>query len=458
MPTWKNCLLALVSRILENGFTVRIKRRKRPMTVAKTRFSWQYTLSVTLLVLGLSMNNSPACAQTLGIAAVVNDDVISLYDLEARVKLLIVTSNLKDSPELRRRLSGQVLNSLINEKLKMQEAKRLGIRISKGELEEAYANMEARNNLPKGGLTDFLKANNIDRLVLMDQIEAAQAWGGAVNRTFRAQVTVSEEEIDEVIEEIKASKGKPEYLTGEIFLPVNNPNMAGQVLNNANALIEQLGKGASFSALARNYSQSASAAVGGDLGWVRQGQLAKEINKVLIPLMKGSVAPPVRTVAGYHIIHKRDERAGEGLPPSEEKLDLRQVFLPLAANANSSDISGLTEKAKSMAASASNCSDMEKLEAESGSPLSGSLGVVDTSALPPLVQGAVRNLPVGTASNPIPSQGGIIFLMVCKRTGTSALDILRPNIKQRLLNERLDVSARGYLRDLRHAAFLDVRV
>jgi peptidyl-prolyl cis-trans isomerase SurA len=84
--------------------------------------------------------------------------------------------------------------------------------------------------------------------------------------------------------------------------------------------------------------------------------------------------------------------------------------------------------------------------------------VVDTLSLPAGVQASVKNLPVGTASEPIPAEGGIIFLMVCKRTGTSAMDILRPRIKRNLLNERLDISAKGYLRDLRHAAFLDIRI
>lgn len=428
------------------------------MPKAPNNFPRKLFFPFILMAFGFILAPLTASAQTLGIAAVVNDDVISLYDLEARMKLLIVTSNQKDTPELRRRLTRQVLNRLIDEKLKMQEAKRLEVRVSRNELETAYSDMERRNKLPKGGLTKYLKQNGIDRLVLVDQIEATIAWGNAVNRTFRSQITVSEEEIDEVISEIKASKGKPEYLTSEVFLSVNNPNRAAEVLNNANRLIEQLKRGANFGALARNYSQSASAAVGGDLGWVRHGQLAKEINQVLASLEKGSVSQPIRTVAGYHIILKRDSRTGKGLPPSQEKIDLRQVFLPLPASATLENKDALMEKARNMAATAGGCADMEKLEAESGSPMSGSLGIVDTSTLPVEVQKSVKNLAVGTASEPLPAGNGIIFLMVCNRTGTSAMEILRPKIRQRLTNERLDISARGYLRDLRNAAFLDVRI
>lgn len=434
--------------------------KKRPLhlfdgTLRVNHASWLFPF---VLVFCLVIKPVPAPAQTLGIAAVVNDDVISLYDLDSRIRLLIVTSKQKDTPEVRRRLARQVLNRLIDEKLKLQEAQRLNIKVSKKELDQAFENMERRNKLPKGGLSAFLRQKQIDHVVLIDQIEASLAWGAAVNRTFRSQISISEEEIDEVINEIRESKGHPEYLVSEIFLAVSNPTLANQTLMNANRLIEQINQGANFFALARNYSQSATAAIGGSLEWVRQGQLAKELNEVLAPLKKGTVSTPIRTIAGYHILLKRNERIGQGLPQSEEKLDLRQIFLPLSPNASNDEKNQLEEKARSMGARAASCSDMETLEAESGSPLSGALGVVNSTSLPAPVQGALKGLPVGTASKPLPSDGGVIFLMICKRTGTSAMDIIRPKTRQRLMSERLDISSRGLLRDLRNAAFLDIRI
>jgi len=420
--------------------------------------AWRSMAISSLVALILALNVSPAPAQTLGIAAVVNDDVISLYDLQARMMMLIVTSNQKDTPELRRRLSQQVLNNLIDEKLKMQEAKRLGVKVAPRDIERAYDDMEASNNLAKGELTQFLDKNGVDKLVLFDQIEATIAWADTINMLFRSQTTIGEEEIDEIINEIKASKGKPEYLAAEIFLPVNDPRQDGEVLNNAARLIDLLKGGTDFSALARNYSQSASAAIGGDLGWVRQGQLPQEIDRVLISLKKNTTSQPLRGVSGYYIILKRGERTGQGLPPSQEKIDLRQVYLPLGAASSDRDKASLMEKAITMGTTAKSCADMEKLEGESGSPLSGSLGTVDSASLPPAIQKVVKGLPLATASKPIPADGGIIFLMVCQRTGTSAMDIIRPQIKSRLMTERLDNAARGHLRDLRHTAFLDVRI
>jgi peptidyl-prolyl cis-trans isomerase SurA len=412
-----------------------------------------FVLFIFTMMLSVFLYPSSASSQSLGIAAIVNDKVISLYDLEARLNLLVATSNQKDTAQLRKRLSRQTLNGLIDEKLKLEEAKRLGIKVAQGKLEQAFSALEKQNKMPQGGLTEFLSSKGVDRLVLLDQIKASMAWRDTINKKFRFRISISEEEIDDVINDIRGSKGKPEYLTSEIFLPVSNPNNANETLNNANRLIEQIAGGANFNALARNYSQSASAAVGGDLGWVRQGQLLKNLDTEISQLKKGSISKAIRTIGGYHIILKRNQRTGLGLPESQEKIDLRQVFLPLLT----ADMTRLMAQAKSMAARATDCTAMKKLESESGSSLSGPLGEVDTSSLPTSVQASVRNLPVGTPTDPTTAEGGVMFLMVCKRIGKSAVDILRPKIKQNLLNKRLDISAKGYLRDLRHAAFLDVR-
>ncbi len=414
----------------------------------------KYFFYALAIALSLFLYPVHASSQGLSIAAIVNDDVISVYDLEERVKLLIITSNQKDSVQLRKRLSRQILNRLIDEKLKLQDAKKHGIQVEKSKLEQEFANIEKQNKMPSGELTKFLESKGISRLALLDQIEASIAWIETVNKKFRYRITISEEEIDEVIDNIRESKGKPEYLTSEIFLPFSNPNQAGEALSNANRIIEQIANNGDFRTLARNYSQSASAAVGGDLGWVRQGQLAKDLDSALTQLKKGRVSKPIRSFGGYYVILKRDERTGRGLPPSKEKVELRQVFLPI----QTTDINSLMMRAKSMAARATDCSAMEKLEAETKSPLSGGLGVIETSSLPANIQNSIKNLPLGKPSEPTTAEGGVMFLMVCERTGSSVLENIRPKIKQDLLNQRLDITARGYLRDLRLAAFLDVRI
>src|SRR5437660_9143780 len=90
-----------------------------------------------LLVLTLLAVATPGLAQEMRIAAVVNDDVISIADLSARMRLIISSSNIEDSPQTQQRIGRQVLRNLIDEKLEMQEAKRLNIIVSSNEIAEA---------------------------------------------------------------------------------------------------------------------------------------------------------------------------------------------------------------------------------------------------------------------------------------------------------------------------------
>jgi len=396
--------------------------------------------------------------QTLGIVAIVNDGVISMYDLATRISLIIASTNQRDTPEARQRLANQVLHRLIDEKLKMQEANRLGISISQAALERSFEDLESRNGMAKGGLTAFLAGKGIERTALLEQIEAEIAWSRTVNTILRGQIIIGDEEVDEILAEIEAGKGKPEYLVAEIFIPVDRPDAAPEALATADKIHQQILAGADFRAIARNFSQSASAAVGGDLGWIRQGQLGTSIDATLAALKDGEVSAPVQTLAGYYILLKQESRIGEGLVSDDEKVSLQQIFVPLPANPSEGDIEAQTELAQTMANSISGCEDMEKLGKEYGSPLSGSLGTVKTVSLPAPIRSAVQSLKIGKASRPIRTGDGLTILMVCERSGTSAIESVRANIENRLLNERLDIAARRYLRDLRHAAFVDVRL
>jgi len=399
-----------------------------------------------------------AMAETLGIAAIVNDEVISLYDLNSRITLLITSAKQQDSTALRKRLARQVLNRLIDEKLKMQEAKKLGINVAKKDMEKAFRGMERRNKFPIGGLDSFLSSVGLHKMVLLEQIEAEIAWTRVVNRSFRPRIVIGDDEIDEIVAEIVASKGKPEYLMSEIFISVDKPEAIAEAEALANRLLEQLRGGASFSALAQNYSQSASSAVGGDMGWVHQGQLSRELNIALTKLDDNAVSPPIRTIAGLYILMKRNTRIGKGLVSGDEKVKLHQVFLPLSASATEPEIASQMELASTMAESANNCTDMDKLGKESGSQFSGDLGEVKTSSLPEATRQIVDKLKVSEASAPQRTDNGVIILMVCERTGSSALQSVREEIENRLMNERLEVSARSFIRDLRRTAFVDIRI
>ncbi|MFQ5765334.1 MAG: peptidylprolyl isomerase [Rhodospirillales bacterium] len=421
-------------------------------------------LCVLPLVLAL-WAGGVAAQDALRIAAVVNDKVISVYDLNMRLAMVVAFAGLPDSAETRRRLAPQVLRTLIDDELKRQEAARLKVSVTEGEVRNTIRNMEKSNGLQSGGLDTFLKRRGIDKTALTKQIEADIAWAKMIGGRYGRIVQVGDEEIDEVLAEVEKNKGKPEHLVSEILLPVDRPENEGEILALANRLIEQVRAGASFASLARNFSKGPTAERGGDLGWNRLGQLGSELDEATVRMLPGQLSPPIRTVDGYSILFLRDRRMSTGLAGSETPLavvNLQQLFLPLEKGASPAEVAAGMEAAMKISEKAKSCEDLDAVAKKIGSPMSGNLGDVKISSLAPQQRTLVRSLPPLKASQPLRTGDGIVVLMVCRRdqpesAGDSRVG-QREKIADRLMNERLSMAARQHLRDLRRTSFVDIRL
>ncbi len=424
------------------------------------RLLWfAFLLSLTL------MTGGARAQDTLGIAAVVNDKVISAYDLGMRLNLVVVFSGLPNTTETRQRLVPQVLRTLIDDELKRQEAKRRGITISAGEINATLRNLEKINKLGRGELESFLTKRNIKKSALTNQIKADIVWRKLVNGRFFDVAKVRDEDIDAVIAEIKRNEGKLEYLVSEIFLPVDKAADEPDVLAQANRLIEQIKSGANFSALALNFSKSPSAGNGGDLGWNRIGQLGAELDNVLVGMQPGQLSKPIQTNDGFTILFLKTQRTTGKAGSSEAGsavVNLQQLFIPIPKGASPSVVADAMDGAKIARDQAKSCGDLDKISKKVGSPLSGNLGDLKTSALAPLQRTLIRGLPPLKASQPMRTAEGVMVLMVCRRDEPKVPDVSpaaeRERIASRMINDRLAILARQYLRDLHRAAFVEIRL
>ena len=396
--------------------------------------------------------------ESISIAAVVNDDVISRRDLQVRERMVISSSRLQDSPETRARLGPQVLRGLIDERLKLQEAQRLGIKVPATDVEEQIKAIAAENKMPLENFEAALAQNGIAIDALRTQIRAELSWVRVIQRRLRPQVTISDDQIDEAMAEIKANANQPEYLMAEIFLAVDSPTQEAEVKQNAERLVEQIHEGAGFSAVARQFSQSSTAAGGGDLGWVHQGQLDRALDAVLPTLKKGDVSAPIRSLGGFHILYLRDQRQSGASSAPAGKVTMKQAFMTLPAKPTPAEIEKAGAQAQHIIDQAKTCDDMVRLAREATPNAHTDIDDVDYAQLPPELKQIATDQPLNTPSKPLRLATGIGVYMVCKRDLSSGGLPSREEVGTRLLRERLEVMARGYLRDLRRAAFIDLRV
>ena len=441
-----------------------------PMTILR----W---LSVSLIGLaGLSSNampapthRGPAQAPTpqppgsqnaeIRIAAVVNDEVISVADLQSRLRMVMLSSNFPDSQETRQRIASQVLRTIVDEKLEMQEAKRQNVAATEDEIKKAISQIAKQNNLQPDQLDAVLKAHGIDRASLVDQLTASIVWAKLVRRLVSQTNVVSEEEIDDASKRIKESANEPQSRVAEIFLAVDNPQQDDEMRRWAERLIEQMKRGARFSAVAQQFSQSPTAAVGGDLGWLRAEQLSPELAKTVAQMRPGELSSPIRSGAGYYLLLVLDRRTGRSDPGADEAvLHLVQVVFPLPPQASEAMRRTALSEAASAKATAKDCAEMLKIGKEKGSPQLSSEGRLRTSQIAPAVRNIVAALEVGQASQPIVQKNGVGVIMVCDKAAPNTTLPTRDEIADQLARQRAENLARRYLRDLRRTAFVDVRV
>ena len=409
--------------------------------------------------LALASLAMPAQAQqgAQRIVAVVNDESITAYDVEQRIKLTLGPGEQRPNPELMRRLATQVLRNMIDERLQMQEAKRLGISVLPEEISDAVGRIERQNNLAPGTLPDTFKAEGLNFNSFEDQAKAAISWPKVVRRRAARLIVVADDEIDEALDRIKENADKPTNLVSQIFLPVDSPQDETEVRANIQRLYEQLTSGTPFPTLAQQYSQDSAAGSGGDLGWVQGGQLAQEVEEALAVMPVGAVSQPIRSAEGYHLVALRQRRAPRITSTDDITVSLTQIFLPVAASARADEVASQRELAQTIAETVNGCADMDAVAKEMASRDSGAMGSFRMGDLAADMRKTVGSLKIGQPSPPFPVEGGLRVVMVCEREEPASNLPNRQEVQRMLSEQKMELQSRRFLRDLRQSAFIDVR-
>ncbi|MBT4489651.1 MAG: hypothetical protein HOK30_21795 [Rhodospirillaceae bacterium] len=401
---------------------------------------------------------APARAQDVQrIAAIVNDEVISRYDVEQRVGLVISTSRLNDTAKTRRRLRRQILRGLIDENLQLQAAKRHSINIVDADMKRAYRFIEQQNKLPPGGLEKYLVTQRISKTALEAQLRAEISWTKLVRRRLGRNVQIGDEEVEEVLARLQANAGRSEQKISEIFLPVDTPEQDEDVRRASVDLVKQLRDGAAFAAMARQFSRGATAAQGGAVGWVQPGQLAATLDLAIAKLQKDGLSDPIKAAGGYYIIQLHERRQIAAAAKDSMKLHLKQIVLPVAKPAAEADFKAKEELAQAAGQSAKSCGEVEAAAKELPDASANDLGTIALPDLPQNIAGAVKELKIGQFSAPIRNKTAVMILMVCKRETIQGKGPNRQSVSDNLARRRLAMLAQRYLRDLRRSAVVELR-
>lgn len=407
--------------------------------------NWKHGLAAAALAAALS---TPAAAQMAeGVAAIVNDQVISTYDVRQRANLLLASSSIQPTSENLQRAGSQALRDLIDERLQLQEAANFEISATDEQINATLNDIARGNNSTGPDLIRQLGSAGINVSTLRDQIRADISWRRLINGRYGSRVRISDVEVRETLERIADGATRAQFLISEIFLPAQNEQEFAEMEAGAARLLQEMQRGAPFPLVARQFSAAPTAASGGDLGWVGAGELRPEVQATVNSLQPGQVSNPVRTPEGVYLVALRERREGRPAQAPTVRVGLLQVTAPSAQRSE-------LERVRARISSCERIGD--SLGGVSGAEVTN-LGETAETELSDAVRTQITGLRAGQTSAVTVAGESAAMFVVCAREETATGLPSRQEIENRLFEQELALLAQRYLRDLRREATIITR-
>ena len=388
-----------------------------------------------------------ANAQTAhGIAAVVNDDVITTYDLRQRSLFMMATQGIEPTDEAKKQIFTQAMRNLVDEKLQIQEAKKFDQTISNDEVTHGVQNILSRNGINIDEFAQRLASAGISISTLQDQVRSEIAWERIIGGLYGSRIRISDAQIDETLNRLSANAEKPSYRLAEIYIEAT-PDIGGMdgAMQGAAAMIEQLGQGVPMPVLARQFSSAPSSAKGGDIGWIREGELREEINAVIVQMEKGQVSNPIQVPGGVYIVALADKQVST----TETFYTLSQINYQIE---DETELPAAKAALKTASEAAKSCDTLDNDVKEIEGVGSNAMGEIKAGDLTEVILNILSATNEGEVSAPMETGSALVAVMVCKQEVRGSNIPSREQVENRLLSQQEAQASRRHLRDLRRKA------
>jgi peptidyl-prolyl cis-trans isomerase SurA len=375
--------------------------------------------------------------------------------MDHRLALIVAANENKLPPEELARFRAQILTNLIDETLQIQEAAANKIEVTDAEVDQYFDRVAQQNfKRPASQVEKYLTSIGASVATLKRQIKGELSWSRLLSRNVRPSANVSDDEVNAIIERIKATKGTTEYRLGEIYLSAT-PEAMPAVTENAKKIIDQLRQGANFVAYARQFSEASTASVGGDLGWLSLAQLPSSLATAAAGMNSNEVQA-VASPGGISILLLIDKRQVAMSDPRDSVLSLKQIAITFPAGTAEAQIAPLVKRFSEETQQIAGCGVADEMAAKLGADVVNRDGI-KIRDLPAPLQQVMLDLQIGQSTPPYGSlQDGVRVFVLCGRDAPEvAASESFDEIMSRLEEERVNKRARIYLRDLRRDAVIE---
>jgi len=363
----------------------------------------------------------------------INDRAITNYEVEQRALFLQVL-RAPGNPE------EEALKALTEDRLRQTEAERLGIKLSEKDLTDGLTEFAARANLSAEQFAAELSKAGIAAETFRDFVAAGLLWRQVVRARFLGQVPISEADIDKALDAAARPKAL-RVLVSELVLPAPQGEETATMAR-AQELSDSLSGEAAFSAAARQYSAAPTAGAGGRLDWLPLANLPAAIGQKVLALDAGEVSDPISVPGAVVLFLLRDVDEDSSAEPISVSIDWVEFLVPDDA----AEIARLRAKAD-------NC---PMLMGEAKGMLENRMTRTKTGleTVPNDVALELAKLDLNETSVALTRSGYRRMLMLCGREPVLEPMPTRDQVREQVINQKLEGLAEGYLEELRAAAII----
>jgi len=288
-------------------------------------------VGLSLLAMSVLPNGSRA-AVIEQVIAVVNGEPYTLTDLSSfaktRLSKTFPTGNLQQINAADR----DVLEQFITNKLMEAEVREAGVRVTDDDVDRYIEQVKKNNRLSDDDFKASLAREGMNLASYKISVKTELEKAEILDRQVKRKVSITDEDVERYYK-----LNSKNYRTNErakirhILLTLSEqapPDRVNAVSAEAKELYKRIAAGEDFAALAREYSEGAGRADGGDIGWVNKGTLIAALEEVAFDKLKpGQVSEPFRTTMGMHIVKLEARESGSVLPLSSVAPKIKQELL-----------------------------------------------------------------------------------------------------------------------------------
>lgn len=398
------------------------------------------------------------------IIVVVNDEVITRHDLSERTRSVVAQLKRQGAPlPPMPVLEKQILERMIGDRVQLQFAKDIGLRVDDAELDRAITRIADENKLTLQQLRAALERDGIPFSKFREDIRDEITIARLREREVESRITVTDSEVDNFIRtEENASEGGEDYDISHILVTVPeqaSPETIQARRQRAEQALSELKNGTDFRQVAATFSDAPDGLKGGALGWRNASTLPTLFLDAVKRLKPGDVSDILRSPNGFHVLRLNDRR-GSKAPVTQRQTHVRHILIKTNELVSEAEAQRRLISLKERLDNNGDFAELARLYSEDGSSgKGGDLGWISTGDTVPEFERAMNALKPGQISAPVRSQFGWHLIQVLdRRTADVSGERQRLEGRRALRARKADEAYHEWLRQLRDKAYIDYRL